>query len=133
MQSIFIKGNQFGIELLPRNIEKKDMAVVFRLLTEDDENWFPQSDGTSHIAWIPDLISVLNEANEYVKQNCKWVKGQYEFKRVPNDVPDWERHIMRDDECEFECRCSLTGTYSELIKVRVDDKYKCPRCGSDDF
>ena len=61
-------GGQFGIALAPRG--KDDPHVCFYILTEDDGTWFVKNEGGASSFWIPDLISIIKEAETWMANNC---------------------------------------------------------------
>lgn len=77
-----ILGEQFGIELYPRDINDNDNHVCIKILSEDDEYWH-ETDATCSSAWIDDLINQLKAAKSYMEANCDKDKDGcgYQFKR----------------------------------------------------
>lgn len=64
---VYIFGSCFGVVLIPEN----DGRITFAILSEDDEHYFIQDKiVNAHNFWISDLITCLNIAQEYVKQNA---------------------------------------------------------------
>ena len=65
-------GECMGVGLTER--DEDDNHVMFTLLVEDDENWFPNTEtgggGTSSY-WLPELIGVLDEAHTWMKKHCE--------------------------------------------------------------
>lgn len=73
-----IKGKQFGVRFEPRGDGANDNHICIQILTEDDENWFEAGNSFSSY-WLEDLITVLQTANDAMKQNAK-KDGKYGYK-----------------------------------------------------
>lgn len=65
-EKIFL-GKCHGVILTHRG--EDDPHVCVQIITEDDENWFV-SDNSFSSFWLPDLMSVLQEAQDWMNQNC---------------------------------------------------------------
>jgi len=65
-EKIFI-GKCHGVILTQRG--KKDPHVCVQIITEDDDNWFI-SDNSFSSFWLPDLMSILEEAFDWIDKNC---------------------------------------------------------------
>ena len=48
---------------------KDDPHVCMQIITEDDENWFV-SDNSFSTYWLPQLMTVLQEARDWMDKNC---------------------------------------------------------------
>ena len=65
-EKIFL-GKCHGVILTHRG--KDDPHVCAQIITEDDETWFI-SDTDFSSFWLPELISVLQEARNWMATNC---------------------------------------------------------------
>jgi hypothetical protein len=65
---IEFKGACKGVRLERRG--KKDSHICVRLLTEDDEMWYPAETSFSSY-WLDELIKKLQEAKTYMENNCE--------------------------------------------------------------
>jgi len=61
-------GSCHGV-ILTRRGGKDDPHVCVQIITEDDENWFI-SDNNFSSFWLPMLMSVLQEAQDWMEKNC---------------------------------------------------------------
>ena len=60
-------GSCHGVILTRRG--KDDPHVCMHIITEDDGNWHISDTGFSTF-WLPKLISVLQEAQDWMEKNC---------------------------------------------------------------
>jgi hypothetical protein len=65
-EKIFL-GKCHGVILTHRG--KSDPHVCVQIITEDDDNWFI-SDNSFSSFWLPDLMSILEEAFDWIDKNC---------------------------------------------------------------
>lgn len=67
-----IKGQQWGVRFEPRG--KNDPHICIQLMGEDDEHWFDigrdSGSGRSSSFWLPDLIAVLQLANDALRNRA---------------------------------------------------------------
>lgn len=69
--------NCHGVILTHRG--KDDPHVCVQIITEDDETWFV-SDNEFSAFWLPKLISVLQEAQDWIEKNCDKDKCGWRFR-----------------------------------------------------
>ena len=62
-----IFGSQFAIRLVARG--PNDNHICYEILHEDDGNWFLSEASTSSY-WLPDLINVCKQTEEWMKANA---------------------------------------------------------------
>lgn len=94
-------GDCLGVALEPRDGDDGDLHVAFRIIVEDDGNWF-FSNGDASSAWLPDLLEQFQRAHAWMKENCNL------------DAPN---HDEKQDQCpkcgnrsdEYWPWCSPTG------------------------
>ena len=66
-EKIFL-GKCHGVILTHRG--EDDPHVCVQIITEDDETWFiSDSDFSSH--WLPELMSILQEAQDWMEKHCE--------------------------------------------------------------
>ncbi len=61
-------GDCIGVELIPRG--STDNHILFKLLVEDDENWFDSGFSVSS-SWIDETMEVLRMAKMYMEERCE--------------------------------------------------------------
>ena len=66
-EKVFL-GSCHGV-ILTRRGGKDDPHVCVQIITEDDENWFI-SDNNFSSFWLPPLMSVLQQAQDWMEKNC---------------------------------------------------------------
>ena len=64
---VTIKGACIGVQLEKRG--PSDPHILFRMLVEDDENWFPQDFCVSS-SWIDETIQVLKTARDMMRNTA---------------------------------------------------------------
>ena len=69
------KRNCFGVILSARG--KDDPHVCFTIIVEDDGNWFVSKNGQSSSFWLPELIGVLAEVDDWLADNCTKESGGF--------------------------------------------------------
>lgn len=63
-----IFGSCHGVLFVRRG--PNDSHVCIQLITEDDENWFVSTRGFSS-AWLPEYISLMKEAQDWLEHHCE--------------------------------------------------------------
>ena len=72
-----ILGKCHGVLLTRRGTN--DPHVCMQIITEDDENWFV-SDSSFSSFWLPNFMTVLREAQDWINQNCDLTDEGWSFK-----------------------------------------------------
>jgi hypothetical protein len=74
---VSFRGNCFGVGLKQRG--KNDKHICFVILVEDDESWFISKDDASTY-WLPELMSMMQDALNWLDKNAIKTEDGYERK-----------------------------------------------------